>query len=269
MLTSKLIECFNDTLVRSQSGMLQSKTDRAIHSSRIYFEGYVSAHRAETGKADITVESTTTFAAAAQYRHTGKVAVLNFANPENPGGGVKHGAMAQEECLCRCSNLYPCLVSPRVYRDYYDYHRKMNDPFYSDRIIYPKDGTIFKDEDLNLLPQELCFDVDVITCAAAYLGNAAYVDRTVLFEMFESRAKNIFETAAENGAEILILGAFGCGAFMNPPEIVAEAFRRVIEEQQYDRSFKKIVFAIKAIGLSGRRNLLCFQKEFARLGEDI
>ena len=39
------------------------------------------------------------FSAAKKYLPYGKVAVLNFANPENPGGGVQNGAMAQEECI--------------------------------------------------------------------------------------------------------------------------------------------------------------------------
>jgi uncharacterized protein (TIGR02452 family) len=32
---------------------------------------------------------------------------------------------------------------------------------------------------------------------------------------------------------VLILGAFGCGAFGNPPEVVAKAFRQVLAEQRY------------------------------------
>ena len=34
-----------------------------------------------------------------------RVLVLNFANPVHPGGGVRRGARAQEEGLCRTSSL--------------------------------------------------------------------------------------------------------------------------------------------------------------------
>jgi len=39
-----------------------------------------------------------------------------------------------------------------------------------------------------------------------------------------------------------VLGAFGCGAFANPPKHVAEIFRKVIKE--FDGYFAEIVFAI-------------------------
>lgn len=45
--------------------------------------------------------------------------------------------------------------------------------------------------------------------------------------------------------DTFVLGAFGCGAFKNPAQFVAEEFRTVIENGQYCRKFKNIVFAIK------------------------
>ena len=36
--------------------------------------------------------------------------------------------------------------------------------------------------------------------------------------------------AAAEGNGVMILGAFGCGALCNPPEIVAEAMRTIVQE---------------------------------------
>lgn len=242
-----LIVCFQDTLEKSNNGGLKQRTAQAAQSNRVYKEGFVSKVKHCNENASIKVYSGTTFDVAKKYCSLGKVAVLNFANPEHPGGGVQLGAIAQEECLCRSSNLYPCISDHNVFDEYYAYHRNIKNHFYSDRLIYTKDITVFKDDGIvpKILPEDEWFDVDVITCAAPYLAKRKYTNGAALLLLFKSRVKNIFEAARDNRVDIIILGAFGCGAFKNPPLIVAEAFRQVICEQNYFKDFKQIVFAIK------------------------
>ena len=67
--------------------------------------------------------------------------------------------------------------------------------------------------------------------------------------------------------DVIILGAFGCGAFKNPPLIVAEAFRQVIDEQNYCRDFKQILFAIKSDD-KRCRNLSVFSTQFDAYASD-
>lgn len=57
-----------------------------------------------------------------------------------------------------------------------------------------------------------------------------------------ARIQRIFEVAISNGAEVLILGAFGCGAFCNPPELVAEVFAKLTEK--YRDNFDVIEYAV-------------------------
>lgn len=264
MTTNELVPCFQDTLKWSNSSVLKDKTAESCKTNKIYKEGFVSNVPRRNEHSDIIVESGTTFAVARKYLHLGKITVLNFANPENPGGGVQYGAMAQEECLCRSSNLYPCLCDKNVFKDYYEYHRNLKNTFYSDRLIYTKDITVFKDDNNipQILPEHMWFTVDVITCAAPYIAKRKYTNSTALLLLFKSRIKNIFEAARDNKADVIILGAFGCGAFKNPPLIVAEAFRQVICEQDYFKCFRKIVFAIKPTG-EHCPNLIAFEGQFS------
>lgn len=67
----------------------------------------------------------------------------------------------------------------------------------------------------------------------------------VLRHLFQNRIKNIFESALDNSVDTIVLGAFGCGAFKNPAQLVAEVFKSVIENGRYFKKFKNIVFAIK------------------------
>ena len=269
----KLIEAFQDTVTFSTSKALRKNTAQAVASSKVYFEHFQSHNHPYNHTAQITVEENTSFAAAKKYFSYGKTAVLNFANPVNPGGGVQNGAMAQEECLCRSSNLYACLTTSSL-SDYYQYHQTLQNSFYSDRLIYTKEITVFKtdDEIPVLMPEQDWFQVDVITCAAPYIAERKYTNRTALKCLFKSRIKNIFEVAIENGITTLILGAFGCGAFKNPPEVVASAFHEVITENQYEEQFDQIVFAIKStVGndpFTPCPNIMAFEQEFCVLSAE-
>ncbi len=269
MMTESLVACFNDTIERLQTGELKEFTERAISSNCLYKENFSSPDCGRQNYADsaaekILVVPDSTFAAARKNLQYGKTAVLNFANPQYPGGGVSKGAVAQEECLCRCSNLYLCLSAPNIFEDYYFYHKKYTNHLFSDRLIYTKDVVVFKDESEvpALLPRDEWFFVDVITCAAPYIAKID-IDNASLKSLFKSRIKNIFEAAINNGVEVIILGAFGCGAFKNPPEVVAEAFHEVIDENRYADNFRKIVFAIKC-NPNNTKNLDVFQEEFSK-----
>ena len=63
-----------------------------------------------------------------------------------------------------------------------------------------------------------------------------------LRKLHKSRIKRIFDVAVANQAEVLILGAFGCGAFRNPPKLVSEVFAELTKE--YRDYFNVIEYAI-------------------------
>lgn len=207
-------------------------------------------------KANIVVSKKRTYEAAAAYGEN-HVAVHNFASASNPGGGVVNGSGAQEECLCRCSNLYFCLNTPDMWGMFYTPHRAAHDPIHNDDIIYTPDIVVFKtDTDRpELMERDAWYKVDVITCAAPNLRenpsnsynsgdgtSAVMLSNKELQAIHEKRLRRILDSAVMNHADTVILGAFGCGAFCNDPQVVATAAANVVRDYMY--AFKNIEFAV-------------------------
>lgn len=174
------------------------------------------------------------------------VTVLNFANNHSVGG-APFSAGAQEESLCRCSTLYPCLqaMNDAFYRKHqYQYAQGIINHVGNDDLIFTPDVVVFKSDERTaiieptMLPHDEWYKVNVITCAAPELRRgpmpADYEARIT------SRIKKILDVAAREKTEVLILGAWGCGAFRNPPETVARVFVSLLK--RYD--FETVEFAI-------------------------
>ena len=151
--------------------------------------------------------------------------MLNFASATNPGGGVVYGSSAQEESICRCSTLYPCLDVDEMWDKFYEPHGEADDPLYNNDCIYTPFVKVFKSDSNfpELMQESEWWDVDVITCAAPNLrsvpsnimnpnagSSKVEISYDGLRELLKSRVKRVFEIAIVNGAQVLILGAFGC-----------------------------------------------------------
>jgi uncharacterized protein (TIGR02452 family) len=198
----------------------------------------------------VTVSQKRTFEAASIYAKKGIItAVHNFASSMNPGGGVKHGASAQEECLCRCSTLYYSLNSRASWDKFYTPHREGNlSGVHNDDVIYTPSVKVFKsDTDFpEMMSEDEWYNVNVITCAAPDLHgcheDGQNVSSAELTAIHQRRLRRILDTALINGNEAVILGAFGCGAFGNPPQLAASAAKSVIAD--YLHAFCFIEFAV-------------------------
>ena len=135
------------------------------------------------------------------------------------------------------------------------HHVALNTPKASDSLVYSEGIIVCKtDEDLpRRMPKETWVKVDVITIAApdlreytgAYGGlvdGAAGMSGAELLGYHVKRAIHMLTCAAAKGADILVLGAFGCGAFRNVPNIVARAYQIALEA--FPKVFDQIEFAV-------------------------
>ena len=259
---------------------LRFQTNAMINKTRVYKEAFIS-NRNPCKTTVVSFQENLTLLAAKEAVRTGNhVAVLNFANPIEPGGGVLRGAKAQEENICRSSNLYKSLTSKNAY-EYYQLNNKIfsrnqyNSMFLgTDQVIYSPDVLILKENvgypDRFLRVEqyiETTYSVDVITCAAPFFSGSGYMlPNGDLQYLFEKRIRNILEVAIDNEVDVLILGAFGCGAFHNPPDVVADAFREVLLTDRYRKSFEQIVFAVKGTDMVCP-NVEAFEKNFSTFPE--
>ena len=275
MTKQERIAVFRDTQERlANNPALKRLTNDAVSGTQLYREGYLAPAKASYANCALSVTAAGTLEAAAILAGKyAQVAVLNFASATNPGGGVTNGAAAQEEYLCRLSNLYPCLLKREIFNDFYQYHRSLKNTLYSDRVIYSKGITVFKkhteyrrnnDRDISEKVEytDDWFRVDVITSPAPNLRHGAKIDEAGLDKLFRKRIINFLEIAAANGAEALVLGAYGCGAFKNPPDVVSGAFKGVLLDRGYASHFTEIVFAIRRTSESSNPNLTAFKKAF-------
>lgn len=209
-------------------------------------EDNIDQHISDTKDTRYIVSGKRSFEAAKDYKGK-KVAVLNYANNLSIGG-APFFAGAQEESLCRCSTLLPCLQAMK--ESFYQKHHHLYitnqmDFMGNDDLIYTPDVVIFKSDERTdpvyprMMNHEEWFKVNVITCAAPQMQIAKAYPKN-----YESaicaRIKNILDVAAKENNEVVILGAWGCGAFKNPIEIVARTFIDLLKN--YD--FKIVEFAL-------------------------
>lgn len=269
------IEVFKDTMdwIKEDADLSES-VDIAKKKTTVFYDNDYPDFDSSKVKANvISVSRDRSFQAAMRLHKEypkAKIAVMNFANAFHAGGGVTSGCTAQEECLCRTSTLYPLLYRRTLRDSFYKYHKDLGTPKASDSLIYTEGVVICKiDEDLpERMAKEDWVKVDVITIAAPDLrlesniaaplvGNGTIMSDAELFGCHVKRAIHMLTCAAAMKADILVLGAFGCGAFMNNPEVVARAYKSALQE--FPKVFEKIEFAVYCPP-SGSRNYEVFKK---------
>lgn len=214
---------------------------------RLCVENTFSNNTIRTG-CKITCENTDSFTMAREmlrdsetFTPGDRVLVLNYANPVNIGGGVRRGAKAQEEDLCRQSSLLLSLESDEA-AAYYRYNRALHTMLGSDAMIISPNVEIIRDGDGEWLEETAV--VSVLTCAAPYvrdgLEGKTYDEYR---EMMAHRIRGMLCLAAREGYTHLVLGAWGCGAFGNDAKLIAQLFREEIGRIGHN-TFKQIGFSV-------------------------
>lgn len=178
-------------------------------------------------KSNISVINSDTVSAAIDFSLLGKTALLNMASYKRPGGGVRNGARAQEECLFRCSNLSEVIPTS---------HYLLQE----DECLYTSAGVFFKDFNYDYITPT---EIDVITMAAINLNGFELTDIKQYIKTNKDKIRLMLSLAIKNDVKNIILGAWGCGVFKNNPVQIASFFKEVLDEG-YNSYFDNVVFAI-------------------------
>ena len=149
------------------------------------------------------------------------VAVLCMASASHPGGGVLSGRGAQEESLHRRTDLCRfTMAHPELY------------PIAPNTLLYARGVTVLRgteDDGYPFLADPFAVDVLLAPAvrspvlaplASGPLSYAAVTD----YDAMLTKVLLILRSAVDFEVDVLVLSAFGCGAYGNPPDVVAQIF---------------------------------------------
>ena len=270
-IRKKCADIFKDTYDKCEKNeVLKESIEQSIKLTKLYTEGYkfdLEKAKIKSKDFNIIITADRTLEAVKKYYSSNyknnKIGVLNFASAKHPGGGVWNGARSQEESICRASTLYSCLITEFLKENFYSYNIEKKSV--SERMVYIPDVLVFKSDD-NVFSQTLdekdWYNIDVISCAA-HNQRAYKVKYEELKKINYFKIKSIIECAVENNVDNLILGAFGCGAFGNEPQLVSETFKKILIDEEYYKYFENVHFAIFT-ALNETINLNEFNKTFEK-----
>ena len=162
---------------------------------------------------------------------------LNMAssNPRAFGGGYRTGASAQEEDLCRRSNLCQAFYM-------------MKPPVPPKGGCFVENVTILRKtmkHEYGWLEKDEWLQGNCIMCAASR-NPEVRADGTLApkyYEEMREKIRSMLQICLQENQTYLILGAFGCGAYGNPPQDVAKIFKNFLTREFKDK-FNRVVFAI-------------------------
>ena len=193
-------------------------------------------------------------------KYPGRVAMINMANRQSVGGDVFNGSYAQEERLFVTTDIAGSLLSYAQQTggsQTFDHNNFTRPHFHENAfdqtdILYSS-NKILRDVDdkiqfTDLKPEDQT-PVNIITTAAirynpeekCYYEKYYRNGKNVTVAYTEEEAKKILyatiynqiHTILVNGNKAAVLSAFGCGAFRNHPQVIANIYRDVLSLPEF------------------------------------
>ena len=255
MTKEELVASFQDTLEKCQSGNLARLTKTAAASSRVYEEGFASNRLYKMHQSNVRVVEGSSFTTAWANLPYGRVAVLNFANPHRPGGGIRSRPGPQEEHLCVKTTVLCSLETEEAW-PFYQTNLDCGTQAQTDTILFSPNTMVIRNPDLSL--REDPFPVAVMTVSAPIASRMEQEELPNLENILRFRIRGMLWAAAVEGYTRLVLGAWGCGNFGNDPELVAKLFHEALQG-----CFEEVTMAVFD-NSEDQYRYSCFEKYFGK-----
>ena len=155
------------------------------------------------------------------------VLVLNFANPRRPGGGIRETPYTQEENLCHNTTLLASIQTRDAWA-FYQENLDCGTMAQTDALIISPNAMVLRNGDGSLRTDP--FPVAIMTISAPLAKRMKPEEKLDLEAILLRRIRAMLRTAMADGYRKVVLGAWGCGAFGNDPEVVARLFHQVLTE---------------------------------------
>lgn len=181
-------------------------------------------------------------------KYEGKNPILhNMADIYKPGGCVKEGSGAQEECCFRRSN-------------YFQHLKKEFYPLMDTECVYSPNVYFNRQNEENKYKY---IKGQYISCIAIPAIRFPSLDSTFEhfrencdYELMKRKMEMVFKVAIKHNHNVIIISAFGCGAYGCPSGDVAQIMKECIVK--YDGTYERLYISISGSHYNIFKELLNF-----------
>ncbi|MBM4414327.1 MAG: TIGR02452 family protein [Chloroflexi bacterium] len=189
-----------------------------------------------------------------------RVAVLAFANPTLNSAHTRRASISQEHSIHRATSIQYCTLHQDWLKD-----AAQQSPLYDDTVVVTPLVPVFREQTGDLLGSPYaCGFVHAIAVDAHAVRRTMPEREAEIPNLMLQRAQRVLRAVAMTRANVLVLGAWGCGGAGIDASVMA-AIWQVAIEQSGIRTFGIIDFAVPDVSSTQATYLNFYRRLHQRL----
>ncbi len=239
---------------RKISEDIKKTVSSSLRETNVFYHigQYTPKQKYKTKYEIVQTDSVTAATAEKIIDPNAKILLVSFGNNQQPGGKYLQGSIAQESDIFRRTTISHILDSDEVRDKCYPINDLKSDVT---RVVHTPNVHVMRSSEKSEFQflseaEILKYRIDLCTVSAlnkndpeeSRLFNASGNLTREGLEITRKRIETTFQLAVKSKSDVLITGAFGCGAYDNDPFDIMDAFNEVIEK--YHGAIPKVIFAV-------------------------